>query len=232
MRIQLAHVGSPGYRAGRRLAEQVYREAWNTPSLTDHYALGVIAWLGERAVGNINLLSRATHPLPSERYFVRHHWREQFDVPEPQIGEVGSLAIARGLDFESAEVSLMGMLHVLCVGARLFGIRLLSTVQHRALSRKLVGYLGLPLVANTTVTEPSRDVPDDVYWQLEDKPQIYYMNLLDPRLTHATALIQAYLVGKQVRVDIGVDQASDKLRNYAAFRQQLARTSLSATSNV
>jgi hypothetical protein len=219
--IHLTRPGSAVYRAGRALAKGVYEMAWNTPSMSDGYALGVVAMLDGVAVGNANLHLGADGRFPSEGYFSPRHWSGYYEADAANLAEVGALAITPELHAEQSEAALLGILYGLCLGATTLSRYIISTVEHRTLVRRLVGYVGLPLRRNTTVTRRSTELPNDAYWHGREAPQIYYLDLRDDRLVSIVGVIHAYLVSKAVPIRL---YREDRLQNddYLSFRRQIA----------
>lgn len=180
------------YRKGRELAEDVYREVWNTEKLVDGNDYSIIITIDNQVVGNANIQARkSSNLLKSETFFREKHWHGFLDINPSEIAEISGLAIHRSLDLCDRKAIMM----LLVIGAyRLCSknnIKFWTAIQRKALNRMLVKSLKMPFFSNQFLQRPSQELPQDKYWSGSEIPKLYYLDLTDNKMFD---VIQSFLL--------------------------------------
>ncbi len=182
------------YQKGRILAEDVYRQVWNTDHLMDGNDYGAVVVCNNTVIGNMNLQTRnRQNLLKSEVFFQPKHWEDYLSIPPENIAELSGLSVSQDLPVESRQLVLM----ILILGASTISHRLevnvWATVQRKALNRILAKRFRLSFISNTQVIRPQKEVPKDKYWDSSEMPQIHYLDLKNEQNINSFSLFYAYL---------------------------------------
>lgn len=194
MEVHLVDKGDIFYRKGRVLAEQVYRQVWNTENLIDGNDYAVVVCQQGKVLGNMNLQLRSRHPvLKSEIFFGREHWQNCMAASTSAVAEVSGLAISREIPNELSRPIMMMLIFGVQNLCRLEEIKCLTTVQHEFLIRILSKSLHLPFFRNHQISSPQGEVPDDDYWRAKKAPGIYYLDPLSAPVIESCYSFLSYL---------------------------------------
>lgn len=176
MEVHLVDKNDIFYKKGRVLAEDVYRQVWNTEQLIDGNDYAIVVSRHGSVVGNINLQLRAENKLlKSEIFFGQEHWQEYYQGSPVHVGEVSALALSDDLPSEVRRPIMMMLILGIQILSRYEGIKFLVTVQHEFLIRVLSKSLHLPFFCNEIVKTPQGKLPSDKYWERKELPRIYYL---------------------------------------------------------
>ena len=183
------------YKKGRILAEDTYRQIWNTDHLMDGNDYAVVAIANGTVIGNVNLQMKKNQKklLKSEIFFKSEHWESYFSKSSEKITEISGLSVSQDLPLESRQLVIMLLFLGTSMISQILGIDLWVTVQRKALNRILAKQLRLSFVTNKTVVTPQKEVPKDNYWNSSELPQIYYLDLKDSQNVNAFTLFYSYL---------------------------------------
>lgn len=194
MEVHIVDINDIFYKKGRILAENVYRQVWNTENLIDGNDYAVVVSLQGEVIGNMNLQVKSSEKLlKSETFFGQEHWKDYFCDSDASIAELSALAISRSVSQEISQYTMMSLIAGMNNLCRLKNIKLLVTVQHQCLIRMLTKRLNLPFVKNPRVTIPQESVPDDDYWKTDKHPGLYYLNTLSSSAIESAYSILTYL---------------------------------------
>jgi hypothetical protein len=179
--VYLVNKGDFLYKKGRILAEDVYREVWNTEKLVDGNDYGIVIANENQIVGNANIQMK-THSnlLKSEVFFQEKHWANYIEAYPLEVAEMSGLAVHRSLDLGTRQLVMM----LLFTGVNLLcsecNIQFLVSIQRRALSRMLTKKMKLPFFLNEAIEQPSQELPRDKYWDGGEIPRLYYLETMHP----------------------------------------------------
>jgi hypothetical protein len=176
MEVHLVDKNDIFYKKGRILAEEVYRQVWNTEHLIDGNDYAIVVSHNGSVVGNMNLQLRAEKKLlKSELFFGQEHWQEYFQGSPSNVAELSALALSQNLPNEVRRPIMMMLILGIQTLCRLKKITFLVTVQHEYLIRILTQSLDLPFVRNEMIKTPQGELPNDDYWKRKEPPKIYYL---------------------------------------------------------
>jgi hypothetical protein len=176
MEVHLVDKNDIFYKKGRVLAEDVYRQVWNTEQLIDGNDYAVVVCCNGSVVGNMNLQLRTEKKLlKSETFFGQEHWQEYYQNSSLRVSEASALALSEDLPREVRRPVMMMLIFGIQLLCRYERINVLVTVQHEFLMRILSKSLHLPFFCNESVKTTQGKVPMDNYWQRQDLPKIYYL---------------------------------------------------------
>lgn len=179
IQVHLVEKGDIFYTKGRNLAKEVYRQVWHTENLIDGNDYGVIISHNGVIVGNMNLqLRQSNKPLKSEIFFGKEHWQQYQKNYQYNLAEVSALAIAQDVPSELRKPIMMMLIVGIQNFCRLANINFLVTVQHKSLIRILTKSLDLPFYINEFIDTPLETIPNDLYWNREESPRIFYLEPL------------------------------------------------------
>jgi hypothetical protein len=209
------------YTKGRYLARSVYKNKWNTENLIDHNDYGIIIVSNGRAIANMNVQIRNfDRPLKSENFFGEQHWKNCFDKPIDDIAEISGLSIDPDIESDLRNPLLM----LLCLTAynliRSLGIKVCTTVQLKTLIHILTKRLHLPFFTNESITKVKGSVPNDRYWNGQDSPRLYYLDLVDSQTVETFNLFFCYLNSQGIQTAF-LPRFSQKHRTFSSFRSQV-----------
>lgn len=181
MTVHLVNRNDIVYHKGRILAENVYRQVWNTENHLDDNDYAAVLFYGNRIVGNMNLQIKKTQSLlKSEIFFGANHWQSYHsNVMSDNLAEISGLSIAQDLPANMRKPTLMLLILGNYLLTQVLGINFLTTVQHDLVHRLLTKNLYLPFVENQIITTPQKNIPNDNYWRSSKSPKIYYFNIKD-----------------------------------------------------
>ncbi len=168
---------NPIYWQGRKIAQLMYQQVWATEHLVDNndYA-AVVFWQGS-IIANVNVqLRKENGYLKSELFFQKEHWQSYFNLDGYNLAEISGLAISDKIPSSLSRSALMMLILGLRILQYSLNIRFYTTVQHEFLIRILNQSLNLPFQVNEIITQPSKGIPQDKYWQRDKLPRIYYLD--------------------------------------------------------
>ncbi len=166
------------YHKGRILAEDVYRQVWNTENLVDGNDYGIVVVSNNTVVGNVNLqLKNSQTPLKSETFFREKHWEYYFNTSSERIAELSGLSASQEISPEARKIVSIILFLGLHISCKSLGIDLLVTVQRKALNRILSKRFNFIFVTNQHIITPQKQVPNDKYWKSSEMPQLHYLNV-------------------------------------------------------
>ncbi len=182
------------YHKGRILAEDVYRQVWNTDNLIDGNDYAAVVVSNNTVIGNMNLQTRNSQKLlKSEVFFQTKHWENYLSIAPENIAELSGLSVSQELPLESRQLILM----ILILGASTIShsleVDVWATVQRKALNRILAKRFRLSFISNTQILRPKKEVPKDKYWESSEMPQIHYLDLKKDQNINSFGLFYAYL---------------------------------------
>lgn len=182
------------YQKGRILAENVYRQVWNTENLVDGNDYAVVVVSEDRVIGNFNIeIRRPNKHLKSEVFFKSDHWDSYFSGSYDRVAELSGLSVSQALPIEARQFILMILFFGTYTICQILGIDFWVTVQRKALNRILTKRLRLGFFPNEFVMKPQKEVPNDNYWNSSELPKIYYLDLKDSENINAFSLFSPYL---------------------------------------
>ena len=182
------------YQEGRILAQDVYRQIWDTDHLIDGNDYAVVTIANGTAIGNMNLqLKTQQKSLKSEMFFESEHWESYFSKSSEKITKISGLSVSQDLPVKSRQQVMMLLILGTSIISQILGIDLWVTVQRKALNRILAKQLRLSFVTNQTVVTPQKEVPKDNYWHSSELPQIHYLDVKDSQNVNAFSLFYSYL---------------------------------------
>ncbi len=207
------------YQQGRILAQDVYRQIWNTDHLIDGNDYAVVIVANGTVIGNLNLqLKNQQKPLKSEIFFESEHWESYFSKSSEKITEISGLSVSQDLPVKSRQLVIMLLTLGTSIISQILGIDLWVTVQRKALNRILAKQLRLSFVTNKTIVTPQKEVPKDNYWNSSELPQIYYLDVKSSQNINAFSLFYSYLHLMGVRWKF-LSQFQSKPLTFSAFYQ-------------
>lgn len=194
MKVHIVEKHDIFYRKGRLLAEEAYRQAWNTEHLIDGNDYAVVVSRRGKVMGNMNLQLRSQEKLlKSEGFFGREHWSGYFQPSSTIAAEVSALSISQDIPNDLSRPVMMSLILGILSLCRLQNINLLVTVQHGFLIRILKQSLYLPFIRNEKIKIPQGELPDDDYWRQKELPGLYYVEPHHPKMAEACFSFFCYL---------------------------------------
>ena len=176
MEVHLVDKNDIFYKKGRVLAEEVYRQVWNTEHLIDGNDYAIVVSRNGIAIGNMNLQLRSEKKLlKSELFYGQEHWQEHFQGSPTNVSELAALALSQDLQSEIRRPIMMMLILGTQILCRSLNIQFCVTIQHEFLMRILTKSLQLPFFCNEKLTRPQGQLPDDLYWNRGEFPKLHYL---------------------------------------------------------
>jgi hypothetical protein len=194
MEVHIVDKNDIFYKKGRVLAEEVYRKVWKTEHLIDGNDYAIVISQNGSVVGNINLQLRSDKRLlKSEIFFGREHWQNHFQGAPVNVAELSGLALSDDLQSEIRRPIMMMLILGTQILSRALDIQFYATIQHDFLMRILTKSLQLPFFRNDNSSLPQGKVPDDLYWNRQESPKLYYLDTKNNEAISACASFFSYL---------------------------------------
>jgi hypothetical protein len=180
LRIEIVPKNHPFYQQGRNLSQLMYRKIWQTENLIDDNDYAIVVFARNLVIANVNVQLKRPHILlKSEKFFHPQHWQNYLSVAESEIAEISGLAIEDRISSSLSRPVLMTLVLGLKILLSALELRAYTTIQHKFLIRILIKSLKLPFFINEMVTNPTIEVPNDNYWNMNEPPRIYYLDGLN-----------------------------------------------------
>jgi hypothetical protein len=194
MEVHIVDKNDIFYRKGRVLAEEVYRQVWKTEHLIDGNDYAIVVSQNGSVVGNINLQLRSEKRLlKSEIFFNPEHWHNYFQGSPINVAELSALALSDDLESEIRRPIMMMLILGTQILSRALDIQFYATIQHDFLMRILTKSLQLPFFRNENSSLPQGQVPNDLYWNRQEPPKLYYLDPKNSEVINACTLFFSYL---------------------------------------
>lgn len=219
MEVHLVNKDDIFYQKGRNLANEVYQQVWGTEKLIDGNNYGIVISYKGQVIGNANLQIRQEHqPIKSEHFFGKEHWKAYVDVPYSRVVEMSSLSIAQDLEADLKQPVMMLLIFSTYTLARSLGITFCATIQRKALHRILTKHLHIPFFPNQKLTEIQGEVPNDKYWNSNETPHLYYLDLTAPETLESLNSCFFYINSLGIQTKF-LSRFQEKNSSYAQFRK-------------
>jgi hypothetical protein len=210
------------YKKGYDLVKQNHHEPRNTSNLQDNNDYGVVIFWQNNLVGNINIqLKQPNKLLESELFFGEQHWQPYFQANDFQITEISALTLSKQMPMCLRQGTIIALSLGVITLLNMLGIYLATTIQYKWLDRTLKKTLQLPFFENKIIQNPQANIPNDYYWQAQESPKIYYLNLTDPETIKTYSSFFCYLnyLGISTNFIPALTLTNSIERTYANFRQ-------------
>lgn len=209
----------PIYLKGRHFVQQRYRKVWGTCNLVDSNDYATVVLCHGSVIANVNIqLNQENNYLNSELFFEKEHWRSDINLGTYDLAEVSGLAISDKIQPNISTPAFMMLILGLRILQYSLNIRYYTTVQHKFLVRILTKKLNLPFWTNNSIVNPSGNIPNDKYWQQEEKPRIYYLDCHNEQVVQACDSYFYYLNLMGIKVTFS-PLVSKKKIHYSSFWQ-------------
>ncbi|NWO04171.1 MAG: hypothetical protein HLX50_00270 [Alteromonadaceae bacterium] len=190
IKFVLCPKNSDEFLDGRSLAKDIYKKSWGTNKMGDDYDIGIVAYEQNEVIGNINIkLPDHKNKLPTDKYFIPGEIPEYAISNRRSMAELCGLSVSDQIKSEHRAYTLGGLIVGAHMAAYQSDITVFATAQRKPLISKLQNMYHYPFDHSVGADVSCENLPEDLYWQSNCKPNLYYIDLTSTKTIQSSMAI-------------------------------------------